>query len=438
MKLKKYPRESLVLVLIALATLPIFAQLDAQDVTRIGLAESVLTRGTLNIDPYREQTIDLAHTRGHWYSDKAPGISLILLVPVGLLHGVDAIIGRGHEPVLWKRPFRLWLSRVFASGFAFLLLVFLVGRVGEGLAEGTGALCAVVLALGTIAGSLSASMFGHLANTVMLFAGFVLATRAETNRAWLWVGLLAGAAVLFEYPGAIGAIALVGYAAWRSGRRAALAVIAGGIPAAVVLGGYDWLAFGSPLSLSYKYVSKLFSAEQEQGFFGVSFPTLHGLWTVLFDTTGLLVISPILALGTYGLVVLGRQARREAVLAASVASAFIVMTMGYVLPDGGSSPGPRFATAALPFLILGLPFAYRRWKWLTLALAVYSIAIATYDEMTWTLYDGKLQFHGWPQTIYSIARLPVGAGAAAVLVPVTVAALIVTYSAARDHTSVTR
>ena len=45
---------------------------------------------------------------------------------------------------------------------------------------------------------------------------------------------------------------------------------------------------------------------------------------------------------------------------ARVAAAYFIYNAGYWLPFGGGTPGPRFLIPALPFLALGLAFAYRR------------------------------------------------------------------------------
>src|SRR5207253_7670948 len=45
--------------------------------TRLGLTLSLVERGSVTIDPYREWTLDKAEKDGHYYCDKAPGLSLL-------------------------------------------------------------------------------------------------------------------------------------------------------------------------------------------------------------------------------------------------------------------------------------------------------------------------------------------------------------------------
>src|SRR6185503_3693665 len=50
--------------------------------SRFALVRAVLERHTLQIDAYQLHTGDRALWRGHYYSDKAPGASLVALLPV--------------------------------------------------------------------------------------------------------------------------------------------------------------------------------------------------------------------------------------------------------------------------------------------------------------------------------------------------------------------
>jgi hypothetical protein len=397
-RLPGYRLEWLVLILVVLATLPLVSVVGAQDTSRLAMTQSIVLRGHVDIDPYWQLTTDRAFEGGHWYSDKAPGVALLAVPLVGAMHAIDAT---RH---VWNHAWLLWAIRLWSGGLALLGLTFLLGRVAEGLVRGAGMLTAVVFAVGTMAGSLGPTMFGHLPDALVLFAAFVIGTRAMRARDWLWVGLLAGVGVLFEYPAGLAALILVVYAAFRGGRWAALATVAGGVPAAIVLGGYDWIAFGAPWRVSYRYTSNVFTGEQQQNLFGVGAPSANGIWTLLLDGHGLLLVSPVLLAAIAGLVLYWRRSRLEAAVVSAIALVFCVYTAGYFLPNGGVSPGPRFATAALPFLLLGLPFALARWRVVTLVLAAFSIGLGLFDELTWSVAN-RLEFLTWPATVWSLLGL---------------------------------
>jgi hypothetical protein len=429
-RLQPYRREWLLLALVALATLPLVSVETAQDSSRLALTQSIVERGKVDIDPYWEQTIDRAFARGHWYSDKAPGVSLVAVPVVAAVRAVDTAFHDTAGKPVWLRTWQLWLLRLWSGGLALLALTFLVGRVAEGLVAGTGAVTAATLAVGTMAGSLGATTFGHLPDALALFAALIVGSRAQRARDWVWVGVLAGVGVLFEYPAGLAALVLLIYAALKGGRRAAAWVVAGAVPPALVLGAYDWLAFGAPWRLSYRYTSNVFTPNQTQDFFGVGLPTGHGLWTLLLDGHGLLLVSPVLVAAIPGLVLFRRRRRLEAGVAIAIALLFAIYTAGYFLPNGGTSPGPRFAAAALPFLLLGLPFALERWRLVTLALVACSVGIALFDELTWSVAN-RLEFLAWPKTVWSMLGLSNEAGCLVLLACGVVAGLLAVTAAVR-------
>lgn len=430
MRLRAYRGEWLVLLLAAGCALVLVNPLNTQDVSRLALTTQLLDHGSLRIDRYAHDTRDRARFDGHTYSDKAPGVAFAAVVPAAVLKGVDAVRGTSHPPPLWQRVTHLWLIRLAIGGTAFLTLVLLVGRAAEGLAAGTGAAAALTFGLGTMAGPLSIALFEHLPGAALAFGGFLLATR----RRFAAAGLLAGAAVLFEYQDALLALVVLLYALAAAGPRPALRLLAGALPAAVLLGAYDELAWKSPWRLSYRYVQNDFTRRQHQGFFGISAPDAHGAWTFLADGHGLLVVSPVVLAAAAGLAALRRTHRLEANACLAATVVFAVLTCGYFDPDGGTSPGPRFFAPALPFLALGLAAAYRRAPRATAALAVASIAMTTFDSLTWAI-ENALRLDQLPETVWSRLGAPRSAGVALVSAAAAGAALLVVRAAARLDTA---
>jgi hypothetical protein len=129
---------------------------------------------------------------------------------------------------------------------------------------------------------------------------------------------------------------------------------------------YQWAAFGSPWRPGYAHVSQPeFAAGMSQGLMGIGWPRPGVLLAMLVGRArGLLYTAPVLSLAFVGLgrrLVADLRARRaEGPLAAAVVVYFVLMNAGYYMWYGGSAFGPRHLIPALPFLCLGLPFAFRR------------------------------------------------------------------------------
>jgi hypothetical protein len=79
----------------------------------------------------------------------------------------------------------------------------------------------------------------------------------------------------------------------------------------------------------------------------------------------------------------GHRAEANTILA--VAAVYFIYNAGYWLPFGGGTPGPRFLIPALPFLAIGLAFAYKRLPALTLGLAIPSALLMLIGSITYPL-----------------------------------------------------
>ncbi len=383
--------ELLILALVAVAALSPVLVPNVQDESRLCLSEALL-HGNVSNDPCLANVGDHSFFAGHRYSDKAPGLSLLAVPAV-------AVLGPG-PPTRWaKDDLRLWGIRVLTVGVAFLLCAFAVGRVSEGLAPGFGGIALVSFALGTMVASLGAVSFEHVPAGALALGAFLLAW----SRRPLLAGLLAGAALLVEYETGLILAVLACYIAFQ-GWRPLRAFAVGVVPGAVLLGAYDWAAFGSPWHLSYRYVANILAGEQGTGFFGIGVPTTFGIVQVFAGSRGLLVVSPVLVLAAIGLVRLGRTHRAEALAAGCVVAIFVLADCGYFDPYGGESPGPRFLVAGLPFLALGLGPAFSWRPRLTLVTAVISLIGTTVVTLTWTTVDLNRGGGAWGELARLLAK----------------------------------
>ena len=226
-----YRHECLVLVLVAVAALSTVNLVGPQDRTRYELARHVVLHHSLTIEP---GLFDSAVFDGRSYSDKAPGISA-LLVPA---YEAERLMGIARAPRDWQSEgdLSLWLLRVVTSGMLFMCTVFIVGRVAENLAPATGAAAAATFGTATLASPLAPTLFEHDAAAAFAFAAFVLAWRARRTRELVLAGLCAGLAVFFSYVALLVALFVAAYCA-RQGARRLGAFVLGAVPPAVRIGG---------------------------------------------------------------------------------------------------------------------------------------------------------------------------------------------------------
>jgi hypothetical protein len=366
-----------VLALVALAALSLVHGQTAQDVSRLSVTYSITNYGSLELEKTARSGSDYALFDGRYYTDKPPGMSFLAVPPFLVARVVTA----GVAPGQWhhRTDYQVWWLRLATSGVLFIVCVLLVGRVADDLVAGTGGATAATLGLGTLMSPLAATMFDHVPAAALGFAAFFAARRANH----LLAGVCAGFAVLVEYQAALVAAVIFAYLIGR-GAAALGRYVAGALPLLALLALYDRLAFGSPMHLSYRYVSNQFAEQQRRGFFGIGLPRAHGLEQVLVGYKGLLLFSPVLVAAALGLVLLSRRHRAEAVVCAAITLLFLLSNSGYFLPYGGTSPGPRFFVPALPFLALGLPCAFQRWPLPTLVLALASVVLTTLDALTWS------------------------------------------------------
>ena len=342
--------------------------------------------GTPIIDAYRRTTGDRAYYHGHYYSDKAPGMGLLLTPVYYVARTLNLFPPKGFGTI--------HLMVVFGCALPAAIMLLLAYRLVERRDPGLGAVVAITLGIGTLVLPFATILFSHVLSACMGFAAFWLVSRerdreGEDRLGWIVAaGVLAGYAISTEYPLALMAALLWLYIARRdSPAKAVLAYSAGVLAGLLPLLLYDWWAFGSPLHLSYASV-----AANSRGILGLGGPSLASAVRLLVADRGLFVVTPVVAAALAGIVILYREGRRmDALVPGAVFAAYFAYNISYYLPFGGAVPGPRFLIATLPFLALPLAAAYRKAPLATSVLA--AVSALTMVAATLTLPILSL---GWP------------------------------------------
>lgn len=397
--------------------------------THIFLTASIVDRGSLNIDPLARFTGDVAFAHGHFYADKAPGLSLVAVPFYALLKWT--ILG-GHPytslftvPVAQRTDFfvRYILTVALAAvptGILVALLYKFLARFG--FSGRSRAAVALTYGLGTIARPFAGELFSHQLSALLVFCAFILLYRARHGeageRAVALAGALLGYAIITEYPVALIALALGVYILTlpERGRRLALWLAVGALPCLLLGAVYNTLTFGGPLSIGYGHLAgpQEFRVGQAQGVFGVTYPHLDALWQTTFGPyRGVFLLCPVLLLAIPGFVRLWRlRAWRPEVLAwLAIVLMYALFTISYFEWDGGFSMGPRQFLPALPFMMpaiaaVFLPDGRALWRRLFAPLAVVSVAVVELATATSSLFDPK---YGSPLTQWVLPHLRDGA-----------------------------
>ncbi len=336
--------------------------------SRFNLVRAIVNDHSLRVDPYHRSTGDQAVFDGHYYSDKAPGLSFTA-VPV-VIAGRAILEGRGGDGESYEGIALLsWLATVFTAGLFTALSAVALFNVSIELGATTGGalFAAMTYGLATPMWPLATLFIGHAFSAACLVFAFAAATRIGTRTRvgdvvnGLIVGVAAGWATVSEFPAAIPAVVLTVYAAinaWPLGRPRALRVLgalAGGAAVcALTLMAYQYACFGSPFHIAYSSEQAGFEGMQT-GVFGIHVPNVAALWRILFGRyRGLLPLAPALIFAPLGLMVMWRRAQRAALVAAVIAAYYILLNASYTYWEGGWSYGPRHLSPAIPFLCLGL------------------------------------------------------------------------------------
>ena len=401
------------------------------------------SEGRAQIDQWHWNTNDKAWVDGHFYSVKSPGMAA-LSTPLydaieGLggdklaraaAHNVDRTAHPkwGYQGVIPIENFGydvergqrvqasikgltplIWALTLLAAVIPAVLLLLAVRWAADRFQPGYGTAAAITLGLATVVMTFAAEFFSHVISAGLAFAAFCVLMKERDKAPSLVTvaiaGLLAGLAVTFEFQTGLVGVVLFGYALTRQTGRAGAhpriydwlrrgaAYGAGAVAGAMATLAFNLWAFGSPLKLAYGDAVAFPGASghdvlglNSAGFFGITAPRFDSGVDLLLSGRGLLILTPVLIMGVVGAFMMRRDGHRaEANTILAIAAVYFLYNSGYWLPFGGGTPGPRFLIPALPFVAIGLAYAYKRLPALTLGLAIPSGLMMLAGTLTYPL-----------------------------------------------------
>lgn len=294
-------------------------------------------------------TQDKSFYEGHYYSEKAAGISILgvpfyFLLRLFRVH-IDASL------------YLFWLKLLCVTIPSIIFVMFLT-RFWERMFNGPwNTLVAFVYMFGTVAFPYSLQFISHHLTGVALFLSFYFAWAArqdEKSESGLVIvsGIFAGAALIMEYPAILQVGILFFYVLFRfQSVRKTMLFIAGVVPFGIFVLGYNYSIFGTPFDVTYRHSLVL----------NVSWdlPRLKALIGLLLSRSrGLFFYSPVLLLSVPGIyqLIKNNKFRFEGIFILAIVLFSVLVHAGMSNWDAGWSLGPRYLAPTVPFLMTATAF----------------------------------------------------------------------------------
>ena len=377
-----------IIFLIALTFYGYFIKpLDGNISSRLGLVKAIVEEKRFAIDSYHEgelETIDKAYVNGHYYSDKAPGASLLGALVYIPIHGLISQPLSTELFIMLVTALAIGIPSAILSPLFYSLALRVVKEKWIAL------VITLCISLGTPIFVYAGAFYGHSLAAVLAFSIFLLWVDVNqfnvqlTPRRLLISGFLVGCIVLTEYPMLIIAILLMGYmiSVIRSKQiswdwKTVGWFIAGGAIPFLMFISYNWICFGSPLEIGYANENlPEFQAVHSEGIMGIGWPRPETLlYMTIHPMQGIFLQSPVLLLSIIGGWTMLRQEKKwrtEFVVVASMILTYFLIISGLKIWWGGDAFTVRHLIPVLPFFGIFLIFLPQKYHLLLVGTGLVS------------------------------------------------------------------
>ena len=257
---------------------------NGNTVSRAIFVKAVVDEGTLNIDKYHDQSLDIGYLNSHYYSDKAP-LPALLVMPVYYFLEKSGFDNNRYSLI--------YTAGNFIAGslpFAMIILVTFYFMQFNGPKPENIFLCSLPF-ISSFIFIYSGTFFAHALTSFLILASYVLLSKKEK---YFFSGLLAGLAVLCEYPVIIIAAAWAILILMRKKKvKPAVLFISGGLPSGIFLLIYNYIITGHPFEFLYSHEQNFPAGSQNLGF--SILPRFDVIMQLLFGYyRGILFFAPAL------------------------------------------------------------------------------------------------------------------------------------------------
>lgn len=398
--------------------------------SRLALLHSLVVHQQWNIDRYHFNTTDKAKYKGHFYSEKAPGTTIVafpsFIVGMSILRmfniNVESTNGWMLSGWITLIGSLAWITAL-GGVFLFLALQRIVGKQAS-------LLTTLAIFLGSTPLPFSTMLYDHsLVISLLVFSLYIAENPVKimkvTSRWPSWLstqvsrdrvaGYCIGLAAASEYTAYPVIAGIVLYFLAKDYRRFQTVCINALLPFSTVFI-YNYIIFESPFSISYQY-SNHYAEHHQYGFFGVRIFNFERLWTFLFGTNkGLFFWTPFLLLSLPGFLEIKKKDPKMFWYFSLISLFQIFLFAGYK-GFGGPSITSRYYSCILPLLAYPSAFGCQKFPRLGFALAGISMVltgigtvVSASSKMRYTFFDlhlplflsGKL----WATNLGKLLGLP--------------------------------
>ncbi len=336
--------------------------------SRLDLALALSESASVKIDRYQLNTIDKSFYNGHFYSDKAPGLSFLGAFVLIFTRPIFQLFDLSPRTEFLSKLYLLTflLMSVFTAWTAsrfFKLAVEILGETHAFLAFSLTALCFT----GTLVFAYSTVLFAHqMAGNILFLSFYYLRQLGKLSRLQYYaLASLLAFACLLEYTVTPFFALTYLYLCYQLRKKESFFIFLPLGIVALLFAWYNTIAFGAPWHLSYGFLHGTLFDGMKSGFFGITLPSLEALYHLTFsEYRGLFYYNPIFLFSFVGLVFAWLKRERRPWLIPCFASfGFLLLTnASYFYWTGGACFGPRHIVPAL--ILLFVPILFLPPKWL--------------------------------------------------------------------------
>ena len=352
---KAHKIELLIFVVLVISYGYFFRKIDWNSGTRLDLVWSIVENRSLSIDAYHENTGDKAFYKGHFYTDKAPGISFLGAPFYFIASKILKLCS--SSSALVNYIFKIYIPTFFVVIIPSAIMgVIFYRTINMFLNDIRLAILGTMsYSLGTIVFFYSNMFYAHHVAGFLFFTAFYILIKSanikKVDKSKIFLsGSLLGLAILCEYPMAFFAVFIFAYLFTITKSIKKLTYLA--LPvclAIIILGIYHYACFDNPLKTGYNYEHLgYFAKHHAQGISGIKLPKLSRIIKLTFGLKrGIFIMHPFLLFAFSGAYFgLKSKRKREFLFFIIISAAVILFYSSFKFF------AERFLITAIPFLCI--------------------------------------------------------------------------------------